>query len=777
VRPRNTWKIEAFPWVRFVDETDSVLKAIDPNRLAILVGAGVSVSPPSRMPTAFQFLRNFYEICLPASCDKQLFLPWVDPNAIVFSDLTDLRFETVLGIVQHSFDKKLNILKLFCSGQPNLNHRCLNLLAQSGAIIITTNFDSLIEDAYPELYEYRLRVREEDFEDLLEKGVTSVPEFWHIHGMIRDPISKEDITDSIVASIRDCWNSKDLFRLDRAKGQALEKALSERDLLIVGYSGSDDYDIAPALEQIHSNRRLVWIQHTPDHRRSQAKWIIDRLPDGTSWYRAPSANSLATMIGAGVRQRDDIYLVQSDTGLLLQRLAGLTGDVPSDTISSRALGSFIKRFYSSTADFVHKTKTPAKSQSLSDSSLTNYFSSWRDAHIADESSRYLLAIRLCEAGGLFREEQRLLIEYNKICSQFLTLTPATNSSLCSHFNLLLKVAEHFKGDLHFLFESQEFTEFIERQPYLKANLELTMGRIQSDAGQIEEAISHFEESLRIRHAIDFIRDIEVAEYELAHVLLIQGYESKNLDKAEQEAHRSLHSAISASHPEGIAHANVLLARICERLERNEEAKAYYRQACDGAYRSGQEKLIAQSYGEFGLFLMNVATTPLIAERVERTQQVLGPLIDAVSEYPITNDERLMQSMIAGIAHSTANFFAELPLRAGGASREDCEQAVSFLSEAFRIHSRQKDWYALQIIASNLAECLEILGDGKRSLLSHCTAFRCASYFNDEETIELSLTRIRSGALRELKTIDFTMLDSEALVSLVQKELIKMEILI
>src|SRR5205814_1167006 len=139
------------------------------------------------------------------------------------------------------------------------NHHHLRELARRGALLLTTNFDMLLELAGAGPDQCLTRVTPQDFAQVRHDESTRLPgsEIWHLHGMLQDPRTGEDHSASIVASIRDCWASKELFRIDASKGAVLAAALRERDLLIFGYSGGDDFDIAPFLEEIESERRLI----------------------------------------------------------------------------------------------------------------------------------------------------------------------------------------------------------------------------------------------------------------------------------------------------------------------------------------------------------------------------------------------------------------------------------------------------------------------------------------------------------------------------------------
>lgn len=759
MRPRETWKISDRPIITVDEELDLAALGIQPERLAILVGAGVSVNEPSCRPTAFQFLSAFYDVCLPESCDRNLFL----------SASFDLRFESVLGIVEQRFDNNLDILKLFSQGTSNHNHRCINVLAQQGALIITTNFDTLIESAGSQHSEYALRVEEQDFRDVIaSKPMRSgLPEFWHLHGIVVDPRSKSNCSHTVVASIKNCWLSKDLFRLDRSKGQALRQALSERDLLVIGYSGSDDFDIAPALEEIQSERRVVWVHHSPrDPNRQVAvdyesillaalthkpitsdgitPLIASTLPDGTSWYQAPSANSLATMIGNGARLPDKVHLLRNDTALLLQQLSGIPNGAESSAGPND--GSDSRR------------------------DLAAYFLEWRQTHVPDELSRYLLATLLCRNGGLDDEHQRLLRESVKVHTQLRASPPS--DLLRTSVEMTCILAEHLATDLNYdpelLFKNAD-QQFVARNPPIKASLMTTRGRMHHKAGRIDQAISCFMESLQIRYSASSRNDIEAAEYDFAQALFTKGYESNDLKEAERQGNKCLESSLSVPNPEGIARAYMLLARISERRDEIEEAKKVYQQACGAAYRSGNERLIAHSFGEFGLCLWSF----MGSRNVKRKAELIAKVRDQFHERGLGDKPDWIEAMMGPMVELIQN----QPLTFTEEDREECMQAARYLAEAFRIHNRQKDWAALKTIGSNLAECLEFLGEAERSLLSDCTVFRCAVFLKDQSTAQMSLDRIKAGAQRELPGIVFAAGNAQDFVTSVQKGLLDRDILI
>jgi hypothetical protein len=67
----------------------------------------------------------------------------------------------------------------------------------------------------------------------------------------------------------------------------------------------------------------------------------------------------------------------------------------------------------------------------------------------------------------------------------------------------------------------------------------------------------------------------------------------------------------------------------------------------------------------------------------------------------------------------------------------------------QVLAKRGHWSALLQVSSELADCLELLGEGKRSLLANCTVYRCCEILKDDSTMYLALERIEAGVDREL----------------------------
>lgn len=727
VRPRRTWTRDALPPLSVERGIPPVIDHLDPARLAILAGAGISLAPPSGLPTAERFLRSFYETCLSAGSEPETFL----------RAAPDLRFEGVLEVVQRRFDPGLDILGAFAGGSPNRNHRHLAALARRGALIVTTNFDLLIEEALRESGEFGVRLRPGDFtpRQTADRG----PEVWHLHGALRDPRTGDGAIDSIVVSIRDCWRSRESFALDRAKGAALADALADRDLLVVGYSGADDYDVAPALEAIASSRRVVWVQHTPsDGGPLLADGVtplwIDQLPDGSAWYRAPGANSLTAMVSDGCRRAERVHLVAGETAAVLSRLSGRA--LPRDRPT------------------VPPALVPAEP-------LPVFLAGWRERHLTSPLSAHLLAILLSRIGGLADEGRRLLAGSGSLVSaeDFAGLDVAT---LAETLRTLMEIQplmlEEFPAASAPLVLGTEplWRELWARadQPALRAASLTLWGRALLAQGRTGEAIDRFGESLAVRRGEPSIPDLDAAEHDLALVLFMDGFPSRDLEAAAAQVDRALAVAEAAGNPEGVSRALLLRARIAERRERQAEARSAYEQARVAAARSGLEGLIAVTAGELGLCLWTAVAARSAESLFGRSPVDFEALV-----------RRATELMAGGIPEIAAD------------DRPDAELAAACLAEAFRVHSRRGEAHGLIVVGSSLAEVLDGLGERCRSLLAHCAVYFAALASRDPGVAGEALERIRRGARRELPELALEGLGEEDAVAAVQRELLARDWLI
>ncbi|MFX0064969.1 MAG: tetratricopeptide repeat protein [Candidatus Hermodarchaeota archaeon] len=233
-----------------------VLRGKEP--LTFLVGAGISMDPPSGLPSARQMIKDI--LCFGAvktALDK-LFL------------LQEIRYESLVEMFRDRYDNDLKLMDYFEEvTQPNSIHRYLAQMIRAGHYVMTTNFDYLIETVIglddPDL---KVVITHRDFEEYgdpiknREKGLLAI---YKIHGCRKNPVTNEDTRESIITTLDALGRGKagEIFSVEPYKRLFFKKVTCGRTLVIMGYSGGDDFDIIPTLLQMDELKRVIWITHVP----------------------------------------------------------------------------------------------------------------------------------------------------------------------------------------------------------------------------------------------------------------------------------------------------------------------------------------------------------------------------------------------------------------------------------------------------------------------------------------------------------------------------------
>lgn len=240
-----------------------------PKRCAFLVGAGISVPPPSLLPSAVWFIEEIIkEIDADNVYGKVIKEHLYNENSHVENDLKFLRFETVMASIAMLLDPGYNILQIFSKCmKPNRYHNFLAQQLSSGAIVMTTNFDNLIEIECRKLsIPYDLIVDEEDIVSFALHPERYKYPLIKLHGgydairpdgsVLKGP-SNLKATLEQVGSILPGFNRTGLFKL-------LASVFRDRHVCVLGYSGCDDFDIMPMLGQVEIKHGLNWLNYSKE---------------------------------------------------------------------------------------------------------------------------------------------------------------------------------------------------------------------------------------------------------------------------------------------------------------------------------------------------------------------------------------------------------------------------------------------------------------------------------------------------------------------------------
>ncbi|MFW9988337.1 MAG: tetratricopeptide repeat protein [Candidatus Odinarchaeota archaeon] len=250
--------------IKFKEYKDDIESLFDPKRkYTFLVGAGISMDRPTNMPSAIQIVKGLLELCAPQEEIGNLL------------SLDMLRYELVVEKIQNIFDEDLKFLDYLESvTEPNLIHMFLANSIARGNYVITTNFDYLIEQALLRVLDEQWHqdilpiISKEDYifyqdPDNLVKS-NKYPIF-KIHGSKRNIITGKDTKDSLITTMSALGKERgegETFTIEPYKKPTVFNLMNNRSLIVLGYSGSDDFDIGPTLMELPYLNRLIWIEHS-----------------------------------------------------------------------------------------------------------------------------------------------------------------------------------------------------------------------------------------------------------------------------------------------------------------------------------------------------------------------------------------------------------------------------------------------------------------------------------------------------------------------------------
>ncbi|MBY9007509.1 MAG: tetratricopeptide repeat protein [Candidatus Lokiarchaeota archaeon] len=235
-------------------------------KITYLAGAGISMGPPTNFPSARTIVRVLLEYIVPREEIKHI---------LKLDVLEKLRYEIVIEYIEDIFDKDLQFLDYFeIDALPNLIHYFLAYSILQGNYVITTNFDPMIEKALIKILnnenisKIKPIITHKDFinfqnpEEFYSKNMYPL---WKIHGSKKNVINNEDTRDSLITTMSSLGKNKkddEIFAIESHKKPVIDSLTKNRILVILGYSGGDDFDIAPMILELENIEKIIWIEHS-----------------------------------------------------------------------------------------------------------------------------------------------------------------------------------------------------------------------------------------------------------------------------------------------------------------------------------------------------------------------------------------------------------------------------------------------------------------------------------------------------------------------------------
>ncbi|QEE17435.1 tetratricopeptide repeat protein [Promethearchaeum syntrophicum] len=223
-----------------------------------LVGAGISMDSPSNVPSARQIIKYLLNICA-SNKDQAKIL-----------DIENLSYEIFVEIFQNNIDQNLMFLDYFdLITKPNIIHFLLSMMLKERQYVITTNFDYLIEHALMKIEEnldnITLVITKKDYHKNSNPEKKDKLLLYKLHGSKRNIITKENTENSLITTISSLGRDRkqgETFAIEPYKKPAIINLMKNRTLIVLGYSGSDAFDISPTLFELPELKRIIWISHS-----------------------------------------------------------------------------------------------------------------------------------------------------------------------------------------------------------------------------------------------------------------------------------------------------------------------------------------------------------------------------------------------------------------------------------------------------------------------------------------------------------------------------------
>ncbi len=310
---------ESIPMMTPNENTRDAIEAIFPldEGYAFLIGAGVSMNPPSSVPGARTIVKALLSFCVP---ERE-----VEPLA----NHPSLRYELLVEWIKILYDSELHFLEYLDLIQiPNIIHLYLAHAVEHKHVVITTNFDHLIEYGLkvvlpPEKYGQILPVitkldflANRDIHETFSKGLFPVVK---IHGSRKNLITGQVTLDTLITTISSLGQGKEgtTFAIESHKKPLVYNALAGRVLVVMGYSGSDDFDITPVLMEVPFIKKLIWIEH--DNASSPRVERIGTSGDDGKAIEAKASRTDQLLQALVARGEFEVIRVRCDTADLIKR--------------------------------------------------------------------------------------------------------------------------------------------------------------------------------------------------------------------------------------------------------------------------------------------------------------------------------------------------------------------------------------------------------------------------------------------------------------------------
>ncbi len=703
-----------------------------------LVGAGISMDPPANVPSARMFVKELFNYYAPKE------------EIMHLEQLESLRYEFLVEKVQNLFDKDLKFLDyLNLVKAPNAIHIFLVNMIMRYNYVITTNFDYLIEMAmknilstYPSFHTYHQKFMIIITRDDYEKNVRLQFPVIKIHGSKWDCIKGRLTSKSLITTISALGKEREkgkTFAIEPYKKKLVDSITRDQNLVVMGYSGSDDFDISPMLRELNLNKALLWIEH--DQNVESGKEEV---------YQYKAINNLTEVKSSLDISKLDKFLIE------LASIKNLT----------------VYKIKARTIDFVKTKLAPIYRETFStlkneDSSNAISFNDYmKENHFeASESSKYRLAHELYyELGDIESAERTALkglilskAEIEKVNQAYFTnalglieLTKGDNEKAFAQFEETLQLIENTnqinekaavfnnlaeiyrkKGDI-----KNQFTNLTKAanllnddSPNLLKFLILnSLGVFYRSNGDIKNAIKNIEAALKIAEKTGDLSNKALCYNNLAGIKMSQGL----LNPALNYASEALKIDEQLGDLDNVASTLNTIGNIYRVAGYYDQALQYLQRAYQTATKIQKFSVISLAVNAIGVIYFQ-----------------LGKLDLAMEKYNEAFEIRKKTGDLSGQATSLNNL--SLIYRA----KSDYKTALEYLNQSIAITEQIGEKNHLGLRYGNRASIYEARKEFEKALEEYKKALAIEQSLENLEGVANQLTNI-GGILGDLGRYDETL---------------------
>lgn len=232
---------------------EDIAESIRKRKMSFWVGAGISLPTlPLGSELKFSILEG---VCAHPSLRE--YRDRLRRGKDIARDVEKLPLEWIVQVASTLDPSILDcIIRVFKGGSPNKNHFLIAELLTRGFVsqVLTTNLDLLLDRVlerdlgWQRGSDFNLLYSESQFEHIA--SFSNRATLFKIHGSADDE-----------SSVRITLNNVASRTLSDRRAKALKRFVGSGDILILGYSARDDFDINPILSKTQSRGRIFYVRH------------------------------------------------------------------------------------------------------------------------------------------------------------------------------------------------------------------------------------------------------------------------------------------------------------------------------------------------------------------------------------------------------------------------------------------------------------------------------------------------------------------------------------